>query len=277
MTTWVKVFNSMPCHGKFLLAGDRAGWLFVCGLCYSNEHLTDGFVARYALPAVAPGVRNPEAQAARLVTAGLWHEVEDGWRIHDYQEHQRSAGEIRDRRSKDIERKAATRSARTPSGQTADSAQNGSGIQADPRARDRGRSQEVEGRRQKADRTTSEISLLCHRLADHIVSNDPKADPKPDSERWLTDMRLLVEDRTGDVAEVRWVIDWCQADAFWRSNILSPAKLRKQFTQLLLKAKGGDVVQLRRSPDGNASDWLNAMDAAADVIDVQVIEDEGAA
>jgi hypothetical protein len=62
-------------------------------------------------------------------------------------------------------------------------------------------------------------------------------------------MRLLVMDRGGDEAaflEVERLIEWCQVDSFWHSNILSPAKLRKQFTQLVLKA-------LRSAPNSSVN------------------------
>ncbi len=124
MTTWIKLVNSMPSHPKLVMAGDRAAWLFVCGCCYSNEHLTDGFIARHVLPVVAPGVKRPEDLADRLVAAALWHEVEGGWQIHDYSDVQRSSEAIREQRRKDAERKAGVReiSARTPRGQTPESA-----------------------------------------------------------------------------------------------------------------------------------------------------------
>lgn len=109
MTTWVKVYNSMPQHPKSVFAGERAMWLFTCGLCYANEHLTDGFVARHVLPVVAPGVKAPEKLANSLVLAGLWHEVQGGWQIHDYDEHQRSSEEVRGTRSWDVERKSLYR------------------------------------------------------------------------------------------------------------------------------------------------------------------------
>lgn len=84
---------------------------------------------------------------------------------------------------------------------------------------------------------SQDVVQLSERLATRVRANDPKADPDPRSDRWLTDMRLLLQDRAGDVQEVERIIDWCQADSFWRSNILSPGKLRQQFTQLLLKAR----------------------------------------
>lgn len=122
MTGWIKIDNSMPSHPKVLMVGDRASWLHVCGVCYSNEHLTDGFIARHVLAVVAPGVKFPDRLAAQLVAAGLWHETDEGWRIHDYAEHQSPASEIRERRQRDADRKAAARaSAKSPRGQIADS------------------------------------------------------------------------------------------------------------------------------------------------------------
>jgi hypothetical protein len=91
------------------------------------------------------------------------------------------------------------------------------------------------------------ICSLTEKLAARIRENDPKANPAPRSDRWLREMRLLLDDRGGDVAEVEQIIDWCQSDEFWRTNILSPAKLRKQFTQLVLKANasGRPLVAVR--------------------------------
>jgi hypothetical protein len=37
----VKLYNSTPTNPKVLRAGDRAAWLYVCGLCYANEHTLD--------------------------------------------------------------------------------------------------------------------------------------------------------------------------------------------------------------------------------------------
>lgn len=95
MSTWVKVHDTLRGNPKSLAAGDRAMWLYVCGLSYANEQETDGFVARIALPAVAPGVKFPERLAAKLVEVEYWHVVDGGWEINDYLEFQRSAAEIK--------------------------------------------------------------------------------------------------------------------------------------------------------------------------------------
>ena len=81
---------------------------------------------------------------------------------------------------------------------------------------------------------------------------------------WFTEMRLLVEER--GVEEVERVIDWCQSDSFWRSNILSPAKLRKQFTQLVIKAKAPPATR-----KDNASSILR--DMWPEVIEGEIVKE----
>lgn len=128
MSDWIKILNSLPAHPKILRAGDRGAWLYVCGLCYANEHLTDGFIPREVLMVAAPGVKAPERLAERLVQTGLWHVAEGGWVIHDYADHQRTSTQVKETRRKDRERKA-----RKESGDPfrADSARNPDGIQTD--------------------------------------------------------------------------------------------------------------------------------------------------
>jgi len=135
------------------------------------------------------------------------------------------------------------------------------------------------------------VDLLCELLAAHVHRNDPKSEPNPAGVRWRTDMRLLVADRKGDTAEVARIIDWCQQDAFWRCNILSPGKLRKQFSQLVLKsAAPSSATNGGMSGGMNASEMMRSLGlfarteppAAADpgsvvtVSDVDILEDTAA-
>lgn len=98
--------------------------------------------------------------------------------------------------------------------------------------------------------TSSEVVLivraddqeLSHLLAELINQRDPKAKVAPNSASWQRDMRLLIKDRDGDVQEVERVLRWSQADHFWQSNILSPGKLRKQFTMLLLQCQARQAI-----------------------------------
>src|SRR3990167_8785891 len=89
---WIKVEASVRTHEKFLAAGPAACWLWLCGLAYCQEGLTDGFIPFAALPHL--GVKAPNALKVKLVSVGLWHEVPGGWQIHGYLKHNRSAHRV---------------------------------------------------------------------------------------------------------------------------------------------------------------------------------------
>jgi hypothetical protein len=89
---WIRVESSVARNKKFVKAGPAPSWLWLCGLCYCQEGLTDGFIPREALPYL--GTKNAPQLAAFLVKAGLWDEVEGGWQVHDYLSHNRSAAEV---------------------------------------------------------------------------------------------------------------------------------------------------------------------------------------
>lgn len=118
---WIKIANSFPSHPKIVHAGPEAAWLFVCSICYANEHLTDGHIPVGALPLLPSGLKRPQRSANRLVDAGLWEVTDVGWRIHDYLDHQRSSEQILIGRQADRERKRRPESGRTPSGVGLDS------------------------------------------------------------------------------------------------------------------------------------------------------------
>lgn len=54
---------------------------------------------------------------------------------------------------------------------------------------------------------------------------------------WINDCRLLRERDRRLPEDIKRVIEFSQADDFWKSNILSMSKLRKQFNQLWIKSK----------------------------------------
>lgn len=87
---------------------------------------------------------------------------------------------------------------------------------------------------------------LCRLLADLIRQHDSKFKSNPESTSWLRPMRLLLADRDSDAGEIERVIRWAQADEFWQTNILCPAKLRKQFTQLTIKMKAAGLRSVPR-------------------------------
>ncbi len=79
-------------------------------------------------------------------------------------------------------------------------------------------------------------------LINYIESNDSKYFKNKNKEtllgKWYDPIRLLVERDGRDILTIKEVIEWCQEDPFWKTNILSTEKLRKQFPTLLMKVTG---------------------------------------
>jgi len=88
---WVAIDVTARMHLKQQRAGAEASWLWACGVCYCQEKLTDGFIAREKL-SVLTFIDGDlvAALAARLVEVGLWEAVEGGFRVHDYLDYQQS-------------------------------------------------------------------------------------------------------------------------------------------------------------------------------------------
>lgn len=100
-------------HPKFVAAGAKACWLWLCGIGYCRRHLTDGLIPRAALAIIAATLqpRDRTSTAARLVEARLWDIHPDGWMTHDYLHWNRSREEILTKREKDAKRKRGVRAA----------------------------------------------------------------------------------------------------------------------------------------------------------------------
>lgn len=65
--------------------------------------------------------------------------------------------------------------------------------------------------------------------------------------------------------QVRAVIDWCQSDPFWHTNILSAKTLRKQYDKLRLRMKA-DGIHLPQSFSPDLLEQAKAWDAYYEVI-----------
>jgi hypothetical protein len=79
---------------------------------------------------------------------------------------------------------------------------------------------------------------------------------EPNLDTWANSIRLMRTAEGRIDAEIRDVFAWANTDDFWRSNILSPGKLREQFTTLKTKSKGNHHGNGKpsRHNDGGASD-----------------------
>lgn len=91
---WAKVDDGWWCHPKVLGLSLEAKGLWVTALSWSCQQRRDVVPDRFVYLMGQGGA--PEAFANELERAGLWVRVDDGWRIHDWDEYQeRSLSEKR--------------------------------------------------------------------------------------------------------------------------------------------------------------------------------------
>lgn len=75
---------------------------------------------------------------------------------------------------------------------------------------------------------------LSNYLFKKILENNPNH-RAPNLQTWSDDFRKLVEIDKRDPKEIGEVIEFAQTDDFWKVNILSASKLRKQYDALNIK------------------------------------------
>lgn len=95
-----------------------------------------------------------------------------------------------------------------------------------------------------SDPKRDDVDRICEHLADRIEGNGSKRPTIAVS--WRREARLLMDKDEHTEDEIHALIDWCQDDSFWRSNVLSLPKLREKYDQLALKARTPRAVNSRQ-------------------------------
>lgn len=245
---WFRVDDTLATHPKVFRAGNSALGLWVRAGSWAMQQLTDGYVPTPMVSALG----GSGADADALVSAGLWSRSSAGFRFHDWADCQPSRAELDAKREADRTRKAewrrkkAIRHAVTDAGLTADETRDSAlPIPSHPipvttpvdgsvsETSNAGASQ-VSSEIAEAN-SRPEIEHLLDLLDDAVVANGSKRPAR--NKRNRDAMRLLVDRDGRTVAQVEACIAWCQADGFWRSNILSAVKLREKYDELRLHAQ----------------------------------------
>lgn len=101
--------------------------------------------------------------------------------------------------------------------------------------------------------------LAANHLFEKIRDNNPEH-KKPDLQGWANDMRLMHEQDKRSWDKINNMIDACQADEFWQGNILSAAKLRKQYDSMKSQFNARAKQQLsnpKQRVKGIVPSWMN--------------------
>lgn len=103
-----------------------------------------------------------------------------------------------------------------------------------------------------------DVESLCQQLVSRLVANGCK---KPTiTDRWRDAARLMLDRDERDPDEAALLIDWCQADSFWRANVQSMPTFREQYDRLRLQAQRGQTSTSQSTADTRA---LAGLDIAA--------------
>ena len=91
--------------------------------------------------------------------------------------------------------------------------------------------------KKKFDDDSTEMKLAMYLFA-KIKENNPEHRPLTDAQKqtWADHIRLMMQRDKRTAEQIKGMIDWCQQDKFWKNNILSTAKLRKQYDTMKPKA-----------------------------------------
>lgn len=227
---WFKVDDQLAFHQKAVIAGNAAMGLWVRAGSWSCAQLTDGFIAK----AMANAMAN-ECDADALVLAGLWDEVEGGYQFHDWAEFQPSAEDEREKRK-----------ARSLAGKKGAAARWSNKTDGKPHGKSHGKNMRsqcpdpdpdpIKNSSSEVDKSTPrpDVENLLNAFDKNMESNGAK---KPTRSKANMDaLRLLIDKDGYSTEQILWIMNWAANDEFWRTNILSPAKLREKFDQLKLKA-----------------------------------------
>ncbi|ELM1462796.1 replication protein [Salmonella enterica] len=106
-------------------------------------------------------------------------------------------------------------------------------------------------------------TVADQQCAEWIIALLEKVKPfpkKPGLVAWANDVRLMRELDGHSHREICELFQWASRDAFWHTNILSPAKLRAKWDTLSLQREAAGRRTITSSSqviDFNNTDWIN--------------------
>lgn len=108
-----------------------------------------------------------------------------------------------------------------------------------------------------------EADDINFKLAQSLLSKIEEQNPdhkKPDLQKWANDIRLMHEQDKRSYDKIQKMIDWSQNNDFWSGNVLSAAKLRKQYDTMAAQANNeakGKTTGYRKKSGRveTATDW----------------------
>lgn len=273
---WFKVDDGFHSSRKLMqiprsLRIEAAGLWVISGSWSAQEEL-DGLVPNFMLEEW--GAKRESIEW--LVKVELWETYSDGTRFANWGEYQPTKAELEENRQKERDRKAAWRAEKA----RRDAERKFNASQGDTHGTDASVPAESPLTRPGPTRpgptpleeakasSSSEIAkairpdveALLDLLDSELQANDVKKLPVRNKAN-LDAMRLLIDKDGYGADQVARIIRWCQADSFWRGNVMSATKLREQFETLRAHAnrKREERMQAAPTKSEKAHDFINEL------------------
>ena len=262
--------------GAIRRAGEPAELLFLRGLAYCKGARTRGFIPEYDLDVVAVGMKAAPARVAALVQERLWVASPGGWQIRSWERwngeddgHVQAGAKgnhirwhVNEGRpdpdcdlcsdsQADSHRDSHSDPPATPEGITEGTPE------GTPEGVSQGKGREGKGRTTSDEPSQRpDVEALCERLAAHVEANGSKR-PRITA-TWRTECRRMLDVDGRDPVKATNLLDWCQADPFWRANVLSMPTFRAKYDQVRLKALAEIEAAKSKSEPAVPSFWNEA-------------------
>lgn len=268
---WFKVDDKLHDHRKARDAGKSAMGLWVLAASWCSSQGSDGFV-----PQRVARRWGTDSDVRRLLRASLWVEDtldgEAGYRFHDWSDFQPTAAVTaaklaaeRDAGLRGNHRRwHVARKINDPHCEYCDRVPD-----KEPDAEPIGPYESGPNRPYpypisttsnevvRLSETRDDVTRICEHLAAAVAENGSK---RPTiSKAWRDEVRRMLDIDKRSELEVIKAIDWCQRGdseraTFWRSNVMSPQKLRAKFDVMRLQA--AQENNGKQQQQGRTQQWL---------------------
>lgn len=109
---WVRIDDGIWSHPKMNSISNDAFSLYICGLSYAGQYLTDGILSDADVERIAAYRHAGPSSIAELVSRHLWEREGLGYRIHDFLTYNRSRAQVEQDRAATAARQERHKSAR---------------------------------------------------------------------------------------------------------------------------------------------------------------------
>jgi len=263
---WIEVHQTLPTHRKTIEAAaildippvQMIGHL-ICLWLWALDNAPDGvmYTSRNALrnkmvANVSQWDGDPDAFVDALVESGFLDERDDALELHDWYDY---AGKLMETRKARRERQRRYREAKK---QQEANVERNANVTRDvtvtkserhaptvPNPTVPNHTIDSNNVAKKFDDDSIPMRLALH-LKREILNQDPSTKVPDDLTNWAIEADRMIRLDKRDPREAAHLITWAQNDSFWRANILSMGKFRKQYDTLKRQAVAQN--QTRRPP-----------------------------